>query len=643
MIKIDLDEIKRWRVEIEQAEEFKKKEFGSNKQDVKLAGNNISYYEKGYSSKFLNDHKFTEEYAAINAVYPIVKNVIPSLYYKNPYILALPKRKQDEDSAPYVSAILNYYFNELNIKETNKKVIFDAFVLGFGISKMGYQTKFGIAPTEKNVEKEKKDREKEKSRSFLEKIGLRKPKEEELPQNPELNEFIRSESPWVVHINPFNFGMDPTATSIYDAKYVYEKIRKKLADVKADPNYKNTKDLKGIDIEKDYAKQIPTTQIENFKEIELYEIHYKTDEGINILVLAKDGDTYEALRHDKSIYEVDGYCYEMLTFNQHGHSLYPISDIDVIKPLQDRLNTTFENVLDQIDTFVTKIAVNETKLTDAGKKALRDGQLGSIVAFKDDPGPAIKEIVLTQVKGDLMSVIERLIDVVSLETGITRAMLTGLTTAETATEAQIGQSGQNLRLSDKADNVSDFSNHQARKLWQIIRQFVDLEEIELITGDTAFDEITGVPRYKWLDEINADMTEKLSKGEYDLRIEVGSSQKPDLPILRKQIENLVNILGGKGVLEMFAMQGYKIELAEILRSYLQLFPDVFKNIGRIIKPISPGAQQPQPQLPGAMPPGAGTGGAGVAVRPQQLQSPPPVPADIISSLGGEKGQNIPIA
>jgi hypothetical protein len=237
----------------------------------------------------------------------------------------------------------------------------------------------------------------------------------------------------------------------------------------------------------------------------------------------------------------------------------------------------------------------------------------------------------------MISIIEKMIDIISLETGITRAMLTGMTSAETATEAQIGQAGANLRLSDKADIVADFSNRQARKLWQVIRQFVDLEEVQLITGENAFDDITGTPRYSWLADIDNVKREKIIKGEYDFQIEVGSTQKPDLPILRKQIENMVNILGGKGVLEAFAAQGYKIELAEIFRKYLMLFPDVFNNVGRIIKPI----QQAQAPMGMGNPP-LGTTGGGIGAVPQQVQQAPPNTADIISSMGGEKG-NIPIA
>jgi len=639
MKRINSDEIRRWRIEIESAEKFKADEFGSvEKNKIKGAGDNIAYFEKGYGGKFEEDFGVKDSFVALNVVYPIVKNVIPSLYYKNPYILAIPKRRPDEDSAPYAANILNYYFRELDIKKVNQHVIFDAYVLGMGVSKVGYATQFGSDIPDEGLEK---NREKRKTRGLLEKMGLKKPKEEEeLPQNMEKNEYIRAESPYALWVNPFNFGIDPRANSIHTADYVYEKITKTLEEVKKNPNYSNTKDLKGGEVPSSLSKDMPESELERFKTIDLYEIHYKKEDGIYIIVLAKDGSDYKALRHEKSTYEMDGFQYEVLTFNKHGHKLYPRSDVDVFKGLQDRLNVTFENILDQVDKFMTKIGVDETAVTEEGNRALRDGQLGSIVFTNKNPSDVFKEISLTQVKGDLAAFLEKILDVVSLETGVTKAMLTGLTQAETATEAQIGQAGQNLRLNDKADMVQDFSNRQARKLWQVIRQFVDLEELQLITGESGVDEQTGIQKFQWLPDITSDMNEKLVKGEYAFQIQVGSSQKPDLPILRKQIENIVNILGQEGVLMAFQMQGYKVELAELLKAYLRLFPDVFTDIGKIIKQIQPGMNLlPPAEQQGQQ--GGPRGNQGVA--PSQRQSPAPNMADMISAAGGEKGNEPPIA
>ena len=631
MKKITPDEIGRWRIEIDNAENFRDEQFGKNKSsDMSKAGENIDYFESGISGRLISDYGIKEPLTTINVIFPIVKNIIPTLYWKNPYITAIPKRAEDEDSAPYAGSILNYYYEDLDIKSVNKQIIFDAYVLGMGVSKIGYSTQFGTDIPDEDL---KKDRETEKKRGLLEMLGLRKPKKEEEPkQNIELNEFIRTENPYITWVNPFNFGIDPAANSINNARYVYERVTKILKEVKDNKGYSNTEDLEGSPINGGVVKDIPETQIDNFKTIDLYEIHYKTTDGIYILVLAKDGSAYKALRHEKSIYEMDGFQYEILAFNKHNHKLYAKSDIDVIKGLQDRIAMTFENILDQIDKYVPKIFVDETAMTEAGKKALRDGDIGAICYTNKNPNEAVKEANFTQLKADLSVFIDKILEIIMLETGLTKAQLMGLSSAQTATEAQIGQSGQNLRLSDKFDTVSDFANKQARKLWQVIQQFVDLEKIQLITGEKGVDEVTGLPKFSWMPDITSEVADKLAIGEYRFRIDVSSLEKPDLPILRSQVERVAGILAQQGVLQTFQAQGYKVNIAEFGKRYLQLFPYVFPDVGKIITPITD-------KTAGLIPQGQPSQGSGGNMNSQRTPQPPNI-ADILSGQAGEKGQGI---
>ena len=144
MIKITPDEVARWRCEIAQAEQFRDEQFGKNKySDMSKAGENIDYFESGVSGRMISDYNIKEPLTTINIIFPIVKNIIPTLYWKNPYITAVPKRGDDEESAPYAGALLNYYYEELDVKSVNKQIIFDAYVLGMGICKIGYSTQFG--------------------------------------------------------------------------------------------------------------------------------------------------------------------------------------------------------------------------------------------------------------------------------------------------------------------------------------------------------------------------------------------------------------------------------------------------------------------------------------------------------------------
>ena len=625
MIKISSEEIGKWRIEVENAEKFRDEQLGENKvSSLTKSGENIDYFETGSSREFENN-------TTINVIYPIVKNIIPTLYWKNPYITAIPKRTEDENSAPYAGALLNHYYEELDVKSVNRQVIFDAYVIGMGVCKMGYATQFGSDIPDDDLEK---NREKDKKRGLLEKLGLRKPKEEDEKVLVELNEYIKSENPYIIWVNPFDFIIDPSANSIFTARWVAQKITKILKEVKGNSGYSNTSTLQGTQSEETLIEKIPITQIDNFKTIDLYEIHYKTDEGIRILTLAKDSGDYKPLRHEKSIYEMDGFQFEVLSFNKHNHKLYAKSDIDVVKGLQDRISLTFDNILDQMDKYVPKIFVDETAMTEQGKKALRDGDIGSICYTNKDPNSVVKEANFTQLKADLSVFIDKMLEIMMLETGLTRAQLMGMTNAQTATEAQIGQAGQNLRLSDKFDYVGDFANRQARKLWQVIQQFVDLEEVQLITGDQGIDEVTGLAKFSWMPQVDANLAENLSEGEYRFKIEVGSLEKPDLPVLRSQIERMAGVLQQEGVLQAFQMQGYKINLAEIFKRYLQLFPDVFTDVGKIIQPIGP---QTQGLIPQGMPQQGG-GNMNSQNTPQ-----PPNMADIISQVGGEKGGNPPLA
>ena len=631
------DEIKRWRVEIQNTEDFRddhfgKKDFG----DRTLAAENILYYEQGLPSKLISEVPVDGHPAAVfNVISPIVDNIIPTLSSKNPYILSLPKRNNDDDevSAPIAGEIINYRYKELGLKDINKMTIWNGYVLGIGVSKIGYTTKFGLSPNADTEKETKKEIEKGRLQKFKEAVGLSKPKKEETVENPEKNEFIRSESSFVIDIDPFRFGIDPRANFIEEADFVFEKVTKILDKVKSNKDYKNTSNLEGGELDEDLVRKIPKTQHDFFKTIDLYEIHYKTDEGINILTLAADGDNWKELEHKKSVYEMDGYQYELLYFNKHPHLLYPMSDISKIKGLQDRISQTIENILEQVDKYVPKIGIDETALTDGGKNSLRDGGIGAFVGFNKSPREAIMEIGFTQVKADLFALIDKVLDIVMLMTGLTKAQLLGITTADTATEAQIGQSGSNLRTSEKFDKVNDFLTRQARKLWQVEKQFSNLEEISLIVGQSGVSQ-EGIPTYSWLPDIDSEMSDKLAKGEYRFEVVMGSTERPDLPILRKQIENLINIIGGEGVLQVIAAQGFKIELVEILREYLDLFPNMFKNKGRIIKPIGQ-------QVPGQ--PGQPQQGAGLPANTQQLQEAPPNIADIASQVGGEAQGGQPIA
>lgn len=411
--------------------------------------------------------------------------------------------------------------------------------------------------------------------------------------------------------------------------WVGQKFVRTISQMKANKKYKDTANLKGIipEINTNSFVQLDQSSQDDFKTVDLYEIHYRNENKMYLLVISRDNDTFREHYHEESIYKLDGWQYDELTFNKTGHKAFAVSDITKIKNLQDRFTATIDAILEQVDKFQSKIAYSGTDVTPEGLNNLKNGGIGALVDCTKNPSEVFKELSLTQFKADLKALADQIIEIITIQTGITRAQLTGLATGASATEVNIAQGGQTLRIADMTQAVHRFSNKQARKLWQVIKQFVDLEELELITGISGQDE-KGFPLYSWV-TINEERSEKMVQGQYDFEIEVGSTQKPDLPVLRKQFENLFSILARTNVITMMQQQGNKVDLAELLRMYLRLFPDAVKDVSKVVQKIN---ENTTGLIPPEQGPGGTTSGSQFNALEKQMGLPTPgIPSEIGAS------------
>ena len=210
---------------------------------------------------------------------------------------------------------------------------------------------------------------------------------------------------------------------------------------------------------------------------------------------------------------------------------------------------------------------------------------------------------------------------ITIQTGITKAQLIGVATGETATAETIAQGGQTLRLQDMSTEIQKFVNKQAEKLWKIIRQFVDLPTLELITGQSGTDPNTGMPIYTWLPEISPDIDQRLQTGMFRFDMEVGSTRQANTELIIKRIQDLLTVLGRTDIIALMQQQGKKVDLAELLRVLLLQMPEVVKDIGRIIQDVNVNSQGTlPPELAQQILGGGGKGGFTPGSQQNQMQS-----------------------
>jgi hypothetical protein len=186
-----------------------------------------------------------------------------------------------------------------------------------------------------------------------------------------------------------------------------------------------------------------------------------------------------------------------------------------------------------------------------------------------------------------------------------------------------------------SSKVGNFVNKQSQKLWKIIRQFTDLEDLQLINGVKGIDQKTGSTKYNWL-TINTEMAEKMQEGDYDFDIEVGSTERVNLAVVRKAFENWFNILARTEVVALMQQQGKKFDIAEFAKKGLDAFPELGIDSSKIISDIaqdSTGLLQAD-QVAGAL--GAQQGGTTQGsnvneLRALQGEQAPSQPAEIGST------------
>ena len=640
MLPISPDELRRWRAEVELGAEFRDREFGTYQQQqpgsapkTSGAGQNIDAFEEG-----ARDDLEGLSSAPLNLVYPIVRTILPTLFYQRPRVNAIPDSRngQAADDAFYVSELLNRDIRDpdLRFKETGQLAVFDGVVPGAGFVKIGYATEFGpdILPTKAETRTTFRERIKQQVQNAMEVIGLVKPKEEE-PEPEKVHEdlTIRSETPYLQWVSPFDMAIDPRARDLTDALWIGQCFRRTIGEIKRDRRYSQEKSsLTGDPIEE---SRIPDSFIEEFQTAEVWEVHYKNPDsptGITTLTFAKTQSLTKALMHEHNVYDIGGWQYEWLAPNKHGHRLWPISALSVCRPLLDRINSSFATVLEQLDKFVAKVVVN-ARVSKDGMNALLSPAIGAVVKIDDseDVHSAITVVSMDQLNAEIVRFLDYCVDYIILITGLTRAQLTGLTTANTATEIQVGQSGAQTRRTDESNVVGDFFNRVVTKYWRAKIQFQDVTEIDLLQQSGIPNPQTGIETTSWYPPIDEERAKRLKSTRFTFALELGSIQKPNLEIVRAQFENFIRVLMEPVITNGLALEGKRLSAEAAIRQYTKFFVEYgLSSLEKIIVPITePGLQQTLQSYTGKPQPANGNG---VAMAPNR--------ADLISAAAGEKGQ-----
>ena len=538
-----------------------------------------------------------EDRLLVNIAFSTVNVIAPSVSVNYPKIAVNATKPEDAPKALITEAVINYWWRHYNVKPEFRRAVKDFLVCGHGWLKCGYRY----------VEEEQVGQTDEAS---------------DTTEGGETTSItvITEDRPFVERVSPFDVFVDPDATSMRDVKWIAQRVRRPMAEVRADKRYSKKVREKvaptaGSRFVDEPGKRRIHDDNHSYVEVwEFYDVRSKT-----MSVFADSGDQF--LIAPKKMPYAFGHPFVMIRNYDVPDHFYPLGDLEAIEPLQRELNETRTQMMNHRKRFSRKYLFKESAFDTDGRNALEsdydnvlvpvsgDESLGNVVA----PFPAVitppefynqSELI----QGD----VEQITGVSEYQRGALPEI------RRTATEAAIMQDAANARAADKLATIEGAIQQVASRMVALAQQFMTGEQVARVTGSD------GVPMWITFDR-------DYIAGNFDYEVEAGSTAPNNESFRRQMALQMVDAMAP------FASAG--VVNVERLAAHVLQFGFGIKNPAEFLSPapaapVDPQAAPmpqaaPEPPAPGLLPP---------AANPMELSGVDPA---VLSSLSQRLGVSLP--
>jgi len=570
-----------------------------------------------------------EDMIAVNLAFSTVNVIAPSVSVNHPKVVVSPTKPEDQDRAAFVEAVVNYLWRHHDFKKPFRRAVKDFLIFGHGWVKVGWkfleqermlgdaerESLFGEAVVETDMFAEERPD-----------LAAGLPTDEQIEASiPQTAMTVVEDQPFVERISPFDLYVDPEATCIEDAKWIAQRITRRLEDAKSDKRYKAAA-RKALTADSTVFPMYDTAERQEREEylreedrVVIFEFYDVSENTMSVFSMTGDDFLVDPIPMPYAY----GQPFVMLRNYDIPDYFYPMGDLESIESLQLELDKTRSQMMNARKRYARKYLYHERSFGPEGREALESDQDGRLVPVVDE-NKSLNEVVVPMPQTPLSpevynmsEIVENDINTVSGVSEYSRGQMPEI--RRTATEASIIADAGNARAADKLAIIEIGISHIARRVLQLIQQFMTGEQMARVSARSGEDLFVRYTR----DDIT---------GEYDFSVEGGSTQPINDTIRKQQAVSLMNAVA--------PLIGVVIDPAALARYVLQQGFDV-KDPDKFIM------QQPQQApTPEGAPPGAPQGGMGIPEPggPPGLGAFAPtggVPPELVAQLQGQMGMELP--
>jgi hypothetical protein len=485
--------------------------------------------------------------------------IIPGLYHQTPLPNIRKRPNGSEFTAELLNGLIRHYFDTAAKKE-NQAAIIDAYLAyGFGIVKVGYNSRIGIQKNKRaslftgEIKADGKDTDMESA-----------------------EEYIKYERPFVERVSPKacfldwskGFGKGQRITFEYK-RTLQEIVDSNLYDIKQDfLNY-----FKGSS---DDTRKIKL----NIKE------HWVMLNGYAHKLVLVEG------WHEEISWRKTGYQWlpiSLLRFKNPSDTLYARSHGYTATLAQRELNYLNELWKESIDHAQNLVFVDENALTEDGKKTLKANPTHGIIGTTRNPKGVAQNYSSNPLSQETFANIQNLRAYLQqvLSAG---GSISGDQSAPTATQDRSQQMGNMLRTGGMQDDIREFNIDQIKKMITCVVNWGDPEVAISITGKNIVDPVSGLPVTGRGVLIGGDRGISLKESiigniesDYKYDVDMSVSVRPDLSVVRKQLNEYGTFLAQ--ISPALQAEGKKVNWGKLSVSMAKTF-DAIPDAETIIEDMS---------------------------------------------------------
>ena len=410
----------------------------------------------------------------VNIIYAIGRSLIPQIYFRNPRVSVIGMKPGYAPHALVMERVDNHLLREANVKKTLKSMALDTYLCGRGPGIFGYDSEFGYNP-EFAAEEIAGDA----SLTGFSEDG----------KKIEYNYNVYPGMPWFLRCNPMDFIVPWGTHEWGEAQwYAFRKMRP-LKDIKEDPKYKNTSNLKGpfrTRLENSDGDASKVLQ-EDFQTdwVELWEIHDQRTG--RVLSLTLDHDAF--LRDDFDELQLDGLNARVLGFNEDTDHFWWTPDARLIEQQQLEMNDIRTMARMHRRVGLLKVLYDKNMIKPEELLKLLDGDPKAAVAIDAGVAGDIRKAVAlfqSHVPPDLGIAAREVREDVREIIGFSRNQMGSFEESSgrrSATEAEIVKAASMIRIDERRDIMADLLTDVVRGFNQMVFKFWSGERVVDIVGE----------------------------------------------------------------------------------------------------------------------------------------------------------------